>query len=121
MRIIPLSRGVLCSILKGSGEIAQYYCEQQYGAFGYNKTQIFCQLIKIIIFFSADSQRGHLLGYEMWFNSDPDLQFPMMIAMDPPKHNVQRRADATVGSENLERMTIAIRNNVVEILDSLRR
>ena len=100
-----------------------HYCESSnYGAFwSITKHKDILSVDKNHHLFSADSsQRGHLLGYEMWFNSDPDLQFPMMIAMDPPKHNVQRRAvSAAVGSENLERMTIAIRNNVIEILDSL--
>jgi len=100
-----------------------HYCESSnYGAFwSITKHKDILSVDKNHHLFSADSsQRGHLLGYEMWFDSDPDLQFPMMIAMDPPKHNVQRRAvSPAVGSENLERMTIAIRNNVIEILDSL--
>ncbi len=71
--------------------------------------------------FSADSSHGgHLLGYEMWFKSDPDLQLPMIIAMDPPRHDVQRKAvSPVVAVDNLKKMEIGIRDSVKEILDSL--
>ena len=71
--------------------------------------------------FSADSAHGgHLLGYEMWFKSDPDLQMPMIIAMDPPRHDVQRKAvSPVVAVDNLKKMEAGIRNSVIEILDAL--
>lgn len=71
--------------------------------------------------FSADSAHGgHLLGYEMWFKSDPDLQFPMIIAMDPPRHDTQRKAvSPVVAPDNLKKMEAGIRQSVIEILDSL--
>lgn len=71
--------------------------------------------------FSADSAHGgHLLGYEMWFKSDPDLQLPMIIAMDPPRHDVQRKAvSPVVAAENLKKMEAGIRQSAVEIFDSL--
>jgi len=71
--------------------------------------------------FSADSSHGgHLLGYEMWFKSDPDLQLPMIIAMDPPRHDTQRKAvSPVVAAENLKKMEGGIRDSVIEILDSL--
>ena len=71
--------------------------------------------------FSADSSRGgHLLGYEMWFRDDPDLQMPMIIAMDPPRHDIQRRAvSPVVAAENLEKMEPGIRHSACEIFDSL--
>ncbi|MGR8949355.1 MAG: cytochrome P450 [Gammaproteobacteria bacterium] len=71
--------------------------------------------------FSADSSHGgHLLGYEMWFKSDPDLQLPMIIAMDPPRHDTQRKAvSPVVSAENLKKMETGIRDSAIEILDSL--
>ena len=71
--------------------------------------------------FSADSSRGgHLLGYEIWFRDDPELQMPMIIAMDPPRHDVQRRAvSPIVAAENLKKMEKGIRESACDILDSL--
>lgn len=71
--------------------------------------------------FSADATNGgHVLGYENWFTTDPDLQWPMFIAMDPPKHDVQRKAVSPgVSAENLQRMEASIRDNAIEIFDSL--
>lgn len=71
--------------------------------------------------FSADSSHGgHLLGYEMWFKSDPDLQLPMIIAMDPPRHDTQRKAiSPVVAADNLKKMETGIRESAIEILDSL--
>ncbi len=71
--------------------------------------------------FSADSAHGgHLLGYEMWFKSDPDLQLPMIIAMDPPRHDVQRKAvSPVVAADNLKKMEAGIRSSAIEILDAL--
>ena len=71
--------------------------------------------------FSADAKNGgHVLGYENWFTTDPDLQWPMFLAMDPPKHDVQRKAVSPgVSPENLKRMEATIRKNAEEIMDSL--
>jgi cytochrome P450 len=71
--------------------------------------------------FSADSAHGgHLLGYEMWFKADPDLKLPMIIAMDPPRHDVQRKAvSPVVSSDNLVKMKTGIRDSVCEVLDAL--
>ncbi len=71
--------------------------------------------------FSADSARGgHLLGYEMFFYEEADMQFPMFIAMDPPRHDVQRKAVSPVlGAKNLKRMESRIRSSCASILDSL--
>lgn len=71
--------------------------------------------------FSADSSNGgHLLGYETWFNDDADLQLPMMIAMDRPRHDVQRKAVSPVlRGENLKKMEAGIRDSIVEILEPL--
>lgn len=49
-----------------------------------------------------------------------DLTVEMFIAMDPPKHDVQRRAaQPVVAPQNLAQMEVLIRSRVVEILDNL--
>jgi cytochrome P450 len=49
-----------------------------------------------------------------------DLPVEMFIAMDPPKHDVQRRAvQSVVAPRNLADMEGLIRSRVVEILDAL--
>jgi len=71
--------------------------------------------------FSPDaSNGGHVLGYENWFTSDPELQWPMFLAMDPPKHDVQRRAVSPgLAPDALKRMEATIRKHAEEIFDSL--
>ena len=49
-----------------------------------------------------------------------DMPFEMFIAMDPPKHDVQRRAvQPVVAPQNLAEMEALIRTRVVDILDCL--
>ena len=49
-----------------------------------------------------------------------DIPFEMFIAMDPPKHDLQRRAvQPVVAPRNLAEMEGLIRGRVVEILDDL--
>ena len=49
-----------------------------------------------------------------------DMPFEMFIAMDPPKHDVQRRAvQPVVAPQNLADMEGLIRSRVVDILDNL--
>ena len=71
--------------------------------------------------FSADSAHGgHILGYETWFRDDPELQMPMMIAMDPPRHSLQRRAvSPAMAAPNVKKMEAEIRRNAGDILDAL--
>jgi len=55
-------------------------------------------------------------------DQDEDFQLPMFIAMDPPKHDVQRKVVAPVsGPRNLAALEPTIRQRVCEILDSLPR
>ena len=55
-------------------------------------------------------------------DQDEDFQLPMFIAMDPPKHDVQRKVVAPVaGPRNLAALEPQIRQRVCEILDSLPR
>src|SRR5262245_50103328 len=54
------------------------------------------------------------------FDQADDFVMPMFIAMDPPKHHVQRKAVApTVAPRNLAALEGAIRGRVRTILDSL--
>jgi cytochrome P450 len=63
------------------------------------------------------SEGGITIGDE-----DEDFQLPMFIAMDPPKHDVQRKVVAPVaGPRNLAALEPQIRQRVCNILDSLPR
>jgi cytochrome P450 len=51
---------------------------------------------------------------------DDSIPFEMFIAMDPPKHDIQRRAvQPVVAPQNLAQMEGLIRSRVCEILDDL--
>jgi cytochrome P450 len=63
------------------------------------------------------SEGGITLG-----DQDEDFQLPMFIAMDPPRHDEQRKAVAPVaGPRNLAALEPQIRQRVCNILDSLPR
>ena len=70
---------------------------------------------------SSDHKNGgHVLGYELWFNDESGLHWPMFLAMDRPKHDVQRKAvSPAVAPDNLKNMEASIRKSADEILDSL--
>ena len=54
------------------------------------------------------------------FDPDPEFVLPMFIAMDQPKHDVQRKAVVSaVAPVNLAKLESLIRTRVCEILDSL--
>ena len=54
------------------------------------------------------------------FDGSEDFRTPMFIAMDPPKHDVQRKAVAPVaGPRNLAALEPEIRQRVCRILDAL--
>jgi len=53
-------------------------------------------------------------------DQDADFQLPMFIAMDPPKHDLQRKTvQSIVGPENLKSFETLIRSRTSEIFDSL--
>jgi cytochrome P450 len=53
-------------------------------------------------------------------DQDEDFQLPMFIAMDPPKHDVQRKTvQSIVGPENLRSFESLIRERTTKIFDSL--
>ena len=56
------------------------------------------------------------------FDPEEDITTPMFIAMDPPKHDVQRKAvNPVVAPSNLVNMEGLIRERTQEVLDSLPR
>ena len=53
-------------------------------------------------------------------DQDEDFQLPMFIAMDPPKHDLQRKTvQSIVGPDNLKSFESLIRSRTSEIFDSL--
>src|SRR5207342_2162253 len=53
-------------------------------------------------------------------SQQPDFPLPMFIAMDPPKHDAQRKAvSPIVAPENLERLEGTIRSRAAKMLDEL--
>jgi cytochrome P450 len=66
--------------------------------------------------FSSDA----FLGGITLRNFDEDFILPMFIAMDPPKHDAQRKVvQPIVGPDNLKKMEALIRERVCLILDEL--
>ncbi|MFL2829678.1 MAG: cytochrome P450 [Alphaproteobacteria bacterium] len=54
------------------------------------------------------------------FDPEEDFTTPMFIAMDPPKHDIQRKAvNPVVAPSNLANMEDLIRERTTEVLDSL--
>ncbi|MDT0496160.1 cytochrome P450 [Algiphilus sp. W345] len=66
--------------------------------------------------FSSDSRRGGIIIMD----SNAAASLPMFIAMDPPKHDEQRKVvSPVVAPENLARMSGLIRQRTADTLDSL--
>jgi cytochrome P450 len=67
------------------------------------------------------SSEAHLGGIAIVDQGD-DLRLPMFIAMDPPKHDVQRKVvSPAVSPANLQRLEPLIRERAGRILDELPR
>jgi cytochrome P450 len=65
------------------------------------------------------SSEAHLGGITLR-NQNPDFLLPMFIAMDPPKHDKQRKVvSPIVAPENLERLEGTIRARAARMLDEL--
>ncbi len=68
--------------------------------------------------FSSDAHLGGITLFDM----DQDFIMPMFIAMDQPKHDVQRKAvNPIVSGSNLAAFESLIRERTQEVLDSLPR
>ncbi len=68
--------------------------------------------------FSSEATLGGITLFDM----DPDFIMPMFIAMDPPKHDVQRKAvNPIVSGQNLASYEALIRERTQEVLDGLPR
>ncbi len=66
--------------------------------------------------FSSDAHLGGITARDM----DKDFILPMFIAMDPPKHDVQRKAVSPIVSPlNLAKMEVLIRERAQAIFDNL--
>jgi cytochrome P450 len=76
---------------------------------------------------SVDTNHGAFssdwsLGGITLFDQPIDMRLPMFIAMDPPKHDVQRLAvSKIVAPGNLQNMEQLIRERTVKVLDALPR
>ena len=68
--------------------------------------------------YSSDAFMGGITLFDM----DADFIMPMFIAMDPPKHDVQRKAvNPIVSGTNLQAFESLIRERTQEVLDGLPR
>jgi cytochrome P450 len=66
--------------------------------------------------FSSDIHRGGIVIRD----PEPDFVMPMFIAMDPPRHDLQREAvNPVISPTNLARLEILIRERAGTILDRL--
>ncbi len=66
--------------------------------------------------FSSDAHLGGITAKDF----DSDFLLPMFIAMDPPKHDIQRKAVSPIVSPlNLAKMEVLIRERAQEIFDHL--
>jgi len=66
--------------------------------------------------FSSDAHLGGITAKDM----DSDFILPMFIAMDPPKHDVQRKAVSPIVSPlNLAKLEVLIRERAQAIFDNL--
>jgi cytochrome P450 len=66
--------------------------------------------------FSSDAHLGGITAKDM----DQDFILPMFIAMDPPKHDVQRKAVSPIVSPgNLANLEVLIRERAQKIFDEL--
>jgi cytochrome P450 len=66
--------------------------------------------------FSSDVYRGGIVIRD----PEPDFVLPMFIAMDPPRHDVQRKAvNPVISPTNLARLEVLIRERAGKILDNL--
>ncbi len=66
--------------------------------------------------FSSDAYRGGIVIRD----PEPDFVMPMFIAMDPPRHDLQREAvNPVISPTNLARLEVLIRERAGTILDRL--
>ena len=66
--------------------------------------------------FSSDAHLGGITARDM----DKDFILPMFIAMDPPKHDIQRKAVSPIVSPlNLAKLEVLIRERAQTIFDNL--
>ncbi|HVV66352.1 MAG TPA: cytochrome P450 [Rhizomicrobium sp.] len=97
-----------------------HYCaESAYGP--YWSVTKYADIMHVDTHHQIYSSEAHLGGITIR-NQQPDFMLPMFIAMDPPKHDRQRKAvSPIVAPENLEKLEGTIRARAAKILDGLPR
>ena len=93
-----------------------HYCaESEYGPFWSITT--FDDIVTVETNHQVFSSAGSISIFDQ---PNEDFQLPMFIAMDPPKHDQQRKAiQPIVSSENLTNFAPLIRSRAAKILDEL--
>src|SRR5258708_10335045 len=96
-------------------EAPVHYCpESEAGA--YWSVTRYHDIVEIESHHEVFSSQGSISIYEQ----AEDFQLPMFIAMDPPKHDAQRKVIAPiVSTDNLQTMAPLIRQRAAKILDEL--
>jgi cytochrome P450 len=95
-----------------------HYCaESDYGP--YWSVTKYNDIMSVDTSHQVYSSEAHLGGITLR-NQQPDFLLPMFIAMDPPKHDKQRKVvSPIVAPENLERLEGTIRARAARMLDEL--
>ncbi|HEY2750028.1 cytochrome P450 [Phenylobacterium sp.] len=93
-----------------------HYCaESEFGP--YWSVTKFDDIVEVETHHDVFSSQGAISIYDP---ADDDMQMPNFIAMDPPKHDVQRKTIAPiVSSDNLANFAPLIRSRAAKILDEL--
>jgi cytochrome P450 len=95
-----------------------HYCaESEYGP--YWSVTKYNDIMAVDTNHQVFSSEAHLGGITMR-DQNPDFLLPMFIAMDPPKHDKQRKVvSPIVAPENLEKLAGTIRSRAAKMLDEL--
>jgi cytochrome P450 len=96
-------------------EAPVHYCKESEAGAYWSVTR-YHDIVEVESHHEVFSSQGSISIYEQ----AEDFQLPMFIAMDPPKHDAQRKVIAPiVSTENLQTMAPLIRQRAAKILDEL--
>ena len=96
-------------------EAPVHYCKESEAGAYWSVTR-YHDIVEVESHHEVFSSEGSISIYEQ----AEDFQLPMFIAMDPPKHDAQRKVIAPiVSTENLQTMAPLIRQRAGKILDEL--
>jgi len=91
------------------------FCEESWAGPYWNITR-YEDIMYVDTHHDLFSSEGSIVADDM----DEEFPLPMFIAMDPPKHDIQRKTvSPVVAPTNLAKLESTIRERVVDILDSL--